>query len=82
MTNEQYEVSVLSVCIDFKSPYAFVAHELIWQLEVRSGFLVNWLPLTLIIGSFLGRAEKRDDGKVDEGNRTPKQRSAVIVAYR
>ena len=82
MTNEQYEVSVLSVCIDFKSPYAFVAHELIWQLEVRSGFLVNWLPLTLNIGSFLGRAEKRDDGQVVDSNRTPKQWSVVKAAYR
>ena len=82
MTSEQYEVSVLSVCIDFKSPYAFVAHELIWQLEVRSGFLVNWLPLTLNIGSFLGRAEKRDDGQVVDSNRTPKQWSVVKAAYR
>ena len=77
MTNEQYEVSVLSVCIDFKSPYAFVAHELIWQLEVRSGFLVNWLRLTLNIGSFLGRAEKRDDGGL-VGARLPRHMHGAV----
>jgi len=73
---------VLSVCIDFKSPYAFVAHALIWQLEEVHGFKIHWLPLTLNIGSFLGRAEKRADGEVFDTNRTPKQWSVVKAAYR
>ncbi len=73
---------MLTVCIDFKSPYAFVAHELIWQLEAQSGYKVDWQPLTLNIGSFLGRAEKRDDGQVVDSNRTPKQWSVVKAAYR
>jgi 2-hydroxychromene-2-carboxylate isomerase len=73
---------VLSVCIDFKSPYAFVAHALIWELETHHGFLIDWQPLTLNIGSFLGTAEKSDQGAVVATNRSEKQWTVVKSAYR
>ena len=73
---------MLTVCIDFKSPYAFVAHALIWELETEHGFLIDWQPLTLNIGSFLGTAEKSREGKVVATNRSEKQWRVVKSAYR
>ncbi|MGB1342152.1 MAG: DsbA family protein [Pseudomonadales bacterium] len=73
---------MLSVCIDFKSPYAFVAHALIWELETKHGFLIDWQPLTLNIGSFLGTAEKSEQGTVVATNRSEKQWTVVKAAYR
>lgn len=71
----------LQVYIDFKSPYAFVALAPTWQLEQAFGITIDWYPLTLNIGSYLGTARKNDSGKVVENNRSPKQWAAVKYAY-
>jgi len=71
----------LEVCIDFKSPYAFVAHQLVWRLETQHGHRIRWHPLTLNIASFLGTATKRAGGGVTETNRSPRQWSVVKAAY-
>ena len=42
---------MLTVLTDFKSPYAFVANELIWSLEARYNIEIDWLPLSLNIAS-------------------------------
>ena len=73
---------MLSVCIDFKSPYAFVAKDPTCQLENDFGIEIDWYPLTLNIGSYLGTAKKDDSGKVVENNRSPKQWLAVKYAYK
>ena len=72
---------VLQVYIDFKSPYAFVALRPCWQLERDYGIAIEWLPLTLNIGSYLGTAKVDDTGKVTSNNRSPRQWQAVRYAY-
>ena len=77
---------MLTVLTDFKSPYAFVANELIWRLETRYGIEINWLPLSLNIASFAGSATKTDHGStkgqpVTEGNRSARQWAVIRYAY-
>ncbi len=72
----------LKVYIDFKSPYAFIAKDPTYQLEVDFGIEIDWYPLTLNIGSYLGTAKKDDSGKVTQSNRSPKQWLAVKYAYK
>jgi 2-hydroxychromene-2-carboxylate isomerase len=74
--------SSLKVYIDFKSPYAFIAKDPTYALESEFGIEIDWYPLTLNIGSYLGTARKSDAGKVVESNRSPKQWLAVKHAYR
>ena len=72
----------LEVYIDFKSPYAYIAKDPTCQLEQEFGIEIDWYPLTLNIGSYLGTAKKDDSGKVTESNRSPKQWLAVKYAYK
>jgi len=72
----------LEVYIDFKSPYAFIAKDPTYQLEQEFGIEIDWYPLTLNIGSYLGTAKKDDSGAVVESNRSPKQWLAVKYAYK
>lgn len=74
--------SPLKVYIDYKSPYAFIAKDATYQLEQEFGIEIDWYPLTLNIGSYLGTAKKDDSGKVTESTRSPKQWLAVKYAYR
>ena len=71
----------LKVFIDFKSPYAFIARDPTWQLERDYGIEIDWYPLTLNIGSYLGTAKKDDAGRVTESNRSPRQWKVVKYAY-
>lgn len=75
-------MSELKVYIDYKSPYAFIAKDATYQLEEQFGIEIDWYPLTLNIGSYLGTAKKSSNGKVTESNRSPKQWLAVKYAYR
>ena len=52
----------LEVYIDYKSPYAFVAKDPTYALEKDFGVEIDWYPLTLNIGSYLGTAKKDDSG--------------------
>ncbi len=72
----------LQVYIDFKSPYAYIAKDPTYQLEDEFGIEIDWYPLTLNIGSFLGTAKKDNSGKVVENNRSPRQWLAVKYAYK
>jgi len=72
----------LEVYIDLKSPYAFIAKDVTYQLEQNFGIEIDWYPLTLNIGSFLGTAKKDDSGKVTESSRSSKQWLAVKYAYK
>ena len=71
----------LEVYIDFKSPYAFIAKDATYALEEEFGIEIDWYPLTLNIGSYLGTARKDKSGKTVESNRTPRQWAAVKYAY-
>lgn len=71
----------LKVYIDYKSPYAYIAKDATYQLEQEFGIEIDWYPLTLNIGSYLGTAKKNKSGKV-ESNRSPRQWLAVKYAYK
>jgi 2-hydroxychromene-2-carboxylate isomerase len=72
---------MLKVYIDFKSPYAFIAKDPTYALETEFGIEIDWYPLTLNIGSYLGTARTNDTGQVVESNRSPRQWVAVKYAY-
>jgi 2-hydroxychromene-2-carboxylate isomerase len=71
----------LIVYLDFKSPYAYLAKDPTYALENRYGIEIDWRPLTLNIGSYLGTAKVDDTGKVVEAKRTNRQWAAVKYAY-
>lgn len=71
----------LKVYIDYKSPYAFIAKDLTYRLEDEFGIEIDWYPLTLNIGSYLGTAKTDNSGQVVENNRSPRQWAAVRYAY-
>ncbi len=71
----------LEVYIDFKSPYAYIAKDPTYALEEEFGIDVDWYPLTLNIGSYLGTAKTNNTGKVVESNRSNIQWMAVKYAY-
>jgi 2-hydroxychromene-2-carboxylate isomerase len=71
----------VSVYIDYKSPYAFIAKDLIYQMAEATGATLDWLPYTLDIPSYRGAAEVDDAGKVIWENRTPHQWRQVRYAY-
>jgi 2-hydroxychromene-2-carboxylate isomerase len=75
-------MSDLQVFIDFKSPYAFIAKDLTYALEAEFGIEIDWYPLTLNIGSYLGTAKKNDAGKVVESKRSGNQWLSVKYAYK
>jgi len=72
---------MLKVYIDFKSPYAFIAKDPTYALEEEFGIKIDWYPLTLNIGSYLGTAKTDNSGKVVESNRSPHQWLAVKYSY-
>lgn len=72
----------LKVFIDIKSPYAYIAKDATYQLEQEFGLEIDWYPLTLNIGSYLGTARKSDAGKVVESNRSSNQWLSVKYAYK
>ena len=73
---------MLTVLTDFKSPYAFVANELIWSLEARYNIEIDWLPLSLNIASFAGSATKSDKKtSTPSGNRSDRQWAVIRYAY-
>ena len=74
-------MSSLKVYIDYKSPYAFIAKDLTYRLEDEFGIEIDWYPLTLNIGSYLGTAKTDNSGQVVENNRSPRQWAAVRYAY-
>lgn len=71
----------LAVYIDYKSPYAYVAKDPTYALETEFGIEIDWYPLTLNIGSYLGTARTDKRGKVVENDRSPRQWAAVKYAY-
>lgn len=71
----------LEVFIDFKSPYAFIAKDPTIQLAREFSVNIDWYPLTLNIGSYLGTA-KKTKGKVVESNRSSNQWLSVKYAYK
>jgi 2-hydroxychromene-2-carboxylate isomerase len=51
---------VVTVYIDYKSPYAYLAKDPAWELEREFDVRLDWLPYTLDIPDFLGTVEGRN----------------------
>ena len=75
------EPKTLSVYIDYKSPYAYLALGPTYQLARDYAVRLDWLPYDLDLGSFMGTARLGPDGQVVEEQRTPHQWRRVKYSY-
>ena len=71
----------ITLYIDYKSPYAFLAKDPAYALAEELGVTIDWLPYTLHIPDFLGSATLGPDGEVIEEQRTPHQWRRVRYSY-
>jgi 2-hydroxychromene-2-carboxylate isomerase len=75
------EQRTVTVYIDFKSPYAYLAKDLVYALERDCAARIDWLPYILDIPSFLGSARLDAEGRVVEENRNAHQWRRVKYSY-
>jgi 2-hydroxychromene-2-carboxylate isomerase len=71
----------VTVYIDYKSPYAYLAKDLAYELERDFALRAQWLPYVLDIPSFLGSARVSPDGAVLEESRNAHQWRRVRYSY-
>ncbi len=72
---------VVTVYTDYKSPYAYLAKDLAYELARDFPVRLDWLPYVLDIPSFLGSARLDAAGKVIEENRNAHQWRRVKYSY-
>ena len=75
------EPRTLTVYIDYKSPYAYLANDPVYELARDFGVTLDWLPYILDIPSFLGSAKLDDGGRVVEESRNAHQWRRVRYSY-
>src|SRR5689334_9435177 len=75
------EPQTVAVYIDYKSPYAYLAKDLVYELERDYPVRIDWLPYILDIPSFLGSARVDPDGRVVEEQRNAHQWRRVRYSY-
>jgi 2-hydroxychromene-2-carboxylate isomerase len=75
------ERPTIAVYIDYKSPYAFLAKDLLYELERDFAVQLDWLPYVLDIPGFLGSARLDSEGRVIEENRNAHQWRRVRYSY-
>jgi 2-hydroxychromene-2-carboxylate isomerase len=75
------EKPVVTIYIDFKSPYAFLATDPARDLERRFDVSLDWLPYILDIPSYLGSAKLDAEGRIVEENRNAHQWRRVRYSY-
>ena len=63
----------LTLYIDYKSPYAYLAKDPAYQLERETGVAIDWLPYVLDIPAYLGSAKVDPQGRLVEENRNAHQ---------
>src|SRR5262245_41568195 len=71
----------ITVYSDYKSPYAYLAKDLIYRLEDELAVGVDWLPYTLDIPAYLGSARVDERGEVIEQARNAHQWRRVRYSY-
>jgi 2-hydroxychromene-2-carboxylate isomerase len=71
----------IKVYSDYKSPYAYLAKDLAYDLEQETGVALEWLPYTLDIPAYLGSATLDAGGKVVEQSRNAHQWRRVKYSY-
>ena len=72
---------VIRLYSDYKSPYAFLAKDLAYELEQQTGVELDWLPYTLDIPAYLGSAKVDPQGHVLEQTRNAHQWRRVKYSY-
>ena len=75
------QAKTITVYSDYKSPYAFLAKDLIYRLEDAFVACLDWLSYTLDIPSYRGSARVDEQRQVIESDRTPHQWRRVRYAY-
>jgi len=71
----------VTVFIDYKSPYAYLAKDLAYELERDFPVRLDWRPYVLDIPSFLGSARVDGEGHVLEESRNAHQWRRVRYSY-
>src|SRR5436309_15707729 len=71
----------VTVYIDYKSPYAYLAKDLAYELARDFPVQLDWLPYDLDLADFMGSARVDDAGHVLEAQRTPHQWRRVKYSY-
>jgi 2-hydroxychromene-2-carboxylate isomerase len=74
-------MKTIAVYSDYKSPYAFLAKDLIYQLEADCAVRLEWLPYVLDIPAYLGSARVDEQGEVIEASRNAHQWRRVRYSY-
>ena len=72
---------ILTLYIDYKSPYAYLAKNPAYRLAVETGVDIDWLPYILDIPAYLGSAKVDGEGRVLEQSRNPHQWRRVKYSY-
>ncbi len=75
------EKRLVTVYTDYKSPYAYLAKDLAYELERDMPVRLDWLPYVLDIPSFLGSATLDANGRVVEEQRNAHQWRRVRYSY-
>jgi 2-hydroxychromene-2-carboxylate isomerase len=75
------EPRTVTVYIDYKSPYAYLAKDLAYELARDFPVQLDWLPYDLDLADFMGSARVDDTGRVIEEQRTPHQWRRVKYSY-
>jgi hypothetical protein len=80
MTADATELRTVAVYTDYKSPYAYLAKDLAYELERDFPVRIDWLPYRLDIPSFLGSARVDNSGHIIEEQRNAHRAAARRVA--
>jgi 2-hydroxychromene-2-carboxylate isomerase len=75
------EPRTVTVYIDYKSPYAYLAKDLAYELARDFPVQFDWLPYDLDLADFMGSARVDSTGRVIEEQRTPHQWRRVKYSY-
>ena len=75
------EPRTITVYSDYKSPYAYLAKDLAYELERDFPVRLDWLPYVLDIPSFLGSARVDGERRVVEEARNAHQWRRVRYSY-
>ena len=72
---------VVTVYSDYKSPYAYLAKDMVYALAAECEVAIDWRPYVLDIPRYLGSARVDDTGQVLEESRNPHQWRRVRYSY-
>ena len=81
LSSPRMPARTLSLYIDYKSPYAYLAKDPACRLAEETGVEIDWLPYILDIPAYLGSARVDAEGRVLEQSRNAHQWRRVKYSY-